>query len=179
VFHPIDDCEHPLLYLPGTGKASQEIALSGSFQENLAGICNSVYVWWLILGLDHQVGQSLDGPSFRLSSKLCLSNSFHWYFIPYSREEWSIHTLVFLLDFKIDLLTGMLLSYPLGPLICTSCLLAPANLEWTGTGKCLSPLQDSRSADGWCLQQEVRGVELRSWGPRENTTATSLNSFLN
>jgi hypothetical protein len=24
VFHPIDDCEHPLLYLPGTGIASQE-----------------------------------------------------------------------------------------------------------------------------------------------------------
>jgi hypothetical protein len=29
VFHPIDDCEHPLLYLPGTGIASQEIAISG------------------------------------------------------------------------------------------------------------------------------------------------------
>jgi hypothetical protein len=24
VFHPIDDCEHPLLYLPGTGIASQK-----------------------------------------------------------------------------------------------------------------------------------------------------------
>jgi len=24
VFHPIDDCEHPLLYLPGTGIASQD-----------------------------------------------------------------------------------------------------------------------------------------------------------
>jgi hypothetical protein len=50
VFHPIDDCEHPLLYLPDTGKASQETAISGSFQENLAGICNSVCVWWLIMG---------------------------------------------------------------------------------------------------------------------------------
>jgi hypothetical protein len=30
VFHPIDDCEHSLLYLPGTGKASQETAISGS-----------------------------------------------------------------------------------------------------------------------------------------------------
>jgi hypothetical protein len=30
VFHPIDDCEHPLLYLPGTGIASQETAISGS-----------------------------------------------------------------------------------------------------------------------------------------------------
>jgi hypothetical protein len=49
VFHPIDDCEHQLLYLPGTGIASQEIAISGSFQQNLAGICNSVFVWWLIM----------------------------------------------------------------------------------------------------------------------------------
>jgi hypothetical protein len=38
VFHPIADCEHPLLYLPGTGLASQERAISGSCQQNLAGI---------------------------------------------------------------------------------------------------------------------------------------------
>jgi hypothetical protein len=50
VFHPIDDCEHPLLYLPGTDIASQETALSGSFQQNLCGICNSVWVWWLYMG---------------------------------------------------------------------------------------------------------------------------------
>jgi hypothetical protein len=41
VFHPIGDCGHPLLYLPGTGMASQETAISGSFQQNLTGICNS------------------------------------------------------------------------------------------------------------------------------------------
>jgi hypothetical protein len=34
LFHPIDDCEHPLLYLPGTGIASQEIAISGSCQKS-------------------------------------------------------------------------------------------------------------------------------------------------
>jgi hypothetical protein len=50
VFHPIDDSEHPLLYLPGTGLASQERAISGSCQQNLAGICNSVWVWWLYVG---------------------------------------------------------------------------------------------------------------------------------
>jgi hypothetical protein len=50
VFHPIDDCEHPLLYLPGTGKASQETPISGSFQQNLAGICNSICIWWLVMG---------------------------------------------------------------------------------------------------------------------------------
>jgi hypothetical protein len=27
VFHPIDDCEHPFLYLPDTGIASQETAI--------------------------------------------------------------------------------------------------------------------------------------------------------
>jgi uncharacterized membrane protein len=50
VFHPIDDCEHPLPYLPGTGKASQETAIPGSLPQNLAGVCNSVCVWWLIMG---------------------------------------------------------------------------------------------------------------------------------
>jgi hypothetical protein len=54
VFHPIADCELPLLCLPGTGKASQETAISGSFQQNLAGICNSVYVWLLIMGWIHR-----------------------------------------------------------------------------------------------------------------------------
>jgi hypothetical protein len=50
VFYLIDDCKHPLLYLPGTGIASQEIAISGSFQQNLACICNSVWIWWLFMG---------------------------------------------------------------------------------------------------------------------------------
>ena len=49
MFHPIDDCEHPFLYLPGTGISSHETAISGSFQQNLAGMCNSVCVWWLIM----------------------------------------------------------------------------------------------------------------------------------
>jgi hypothetical protein len=50
VFYPIDDCEHPLLYLPGTGIASQEIAISGSCQQNIAGTCSSVWVRWLFMG---------------------------------------------------------------------------------------------------------------------------------
>ena len=50
MFHPVADCEHPLLCLPGTGLASQETAISGSLQQNLAGICISVCVWWLIMG---------------------------------------------------------------------------------------------------------------------------------
>ena len=50
VFHLIDDCEHPLLYLPDTGIASQETAISGSFQQNLASVCNGVSFWRLIMG---------------------------------------------------------------------------------------------------------------------------------
>jgi hypothetical protein len=38
VFHLIDDCEHPLLYLPGTGIASYKTAITGSIQQNLSGI---------------------------------------------------------------------------------------------------------------------------------------------
>jgi hypothetical protein len=49
-FHPIDDFEHPLLYLLGTCITSQERAISGSFQQNLPRIYNSVCVWWLIMG---------------------------------------------------------------------------------------------------------------------------------
>jgi hypothetical protein len=50
VFHPIDDYEHPLVYLLGTGIASHKTAISVSFQQNLSGICNSVWDWWLIMG---------------------------------------------------------------------------------------------------------------------------------
>jgi hypothetical protein len=50
VLHPIEVCEHPLLYLPGTGMVSQETAISGSCQQNLVGICSSVWVWWLFMG---------------------------------------------------------------------------------------------------------------------------------
>jgi hypothetical protein len=56
VFHPIDDCEHTLLYLPGTSIASQETAISGSCQQNLAGICNSVWIWWLYTGWNARWG---------------------------------------------------------------------------------------------------------------------------
>ena len=42
VIHPIADCDHPLLCLLGPGIVSQERAISGSFQQNLASVCNSV-----------------------------------------------------------------------------------------------------------------------------------------
>jgi hypothetical protein len=40
VIHPIADCEHPFLCLLGPSIASQETAISGSFQQNLASVCN-------------------------------------------------------------------------------------------------------------------------------------------
>ena len=46
----------------------------------------------VVYGMDPWVGQSLDGPSFSLSSELC--NSFHGYFVPHSKKEKSIHTLL-------------------------------------------------------------------------------------
>jgi hypothetical protein len=50
VIHPIADCEHPLMCLLGLGIVSQETAISGSIQQNLASICNIVSVWRLIMG---------------------------------------------------------------------------------------------------------------------------------
>jgi hypothetical protein len=51
-------------------------------------------------GMDPRIWQSLDGPSFRDSSKLCLCNSFHGYFVPNSKKGQSVHTLVFILEFQ-------------------------------------------------------------------------------
>lgn len=50
VIHPLADCEHPLLCLLGPGIVSQETAISGSFQQNLASVCNGVSIWKLIMG---------------------------------------------------------------------------------------------------------------------------------
>ena len=50
VVHPISNWEHPPLCLLGPGIVSQETAISGSFQQNLASVCNGVSVWKLIMG---------------------------------------------------------------------------------------------------------------------------------
>jgi hypothetical protein len=47
VLHPMDGCEHPLLYLSGSDRDSQETAMSCSCQQPLVGIHNSVWFWWL------------------------------------------------------------------------------------------------------------------------------------
>ena len=50
VFYPIADCEHPVMCLLGPGIVSQDTAISGSFQRNLASVCNGVRIWKLIMG---------------------------------------------------------------------------------------------------------------------------------
>jgi hypothetical protein len=55
----------------------------------------------VVYGMDHQVGQSLDGHFFSLCSTLCLCNSFHGHFVHPSKKDPSIHTLVFLLEFHV------------------------------------------------------------------------------
>ena len=42
--------EHPLLYLWGSGRASQETAILGFCQQALVGIHSSVWIWWLYTG---------------------------------------------------------------------------------------------------------------------------------
>jgi hypothetical protein len=44
-------CDHLPLYLPGTGRASQETTTTGFCQQALVGIHNSVWVWWLYIFL--------------------------------------------------------------------------------------------------------------------------------
>jgi hypothetical protein len=81
------------------GVTQKGTAVSGSFQQNLASVCNGVSIWRMIMGW---IWQSLDGPSFRLSSKICLCNSFHGCFVPISKKGQSVHTLVFvLLEFHV------------------------------------------------------------------------------
>jgi hypothetical protein len=47
---PIVGCKHLHLCLSGSDRASQEIAISGSYQQALFDISNSDWVWWLHMG---------------------------------------------------------------------------------------------------------------------------------
>ena len=99
VFHPIDDCEHPILYVPGSGITSHESAISGFFQRNLAGICNGVWVWWLIMGwIPRWVSLWMVHPFLLAPNSLC--SSFHGCFVPILRTNevstlWSSFFLIF------------------------------------------------------------------------------------
>ena len=101
VFHSIDDCEHPLLYLPGTGIASYETAIPGSLQQNLAGICNSVWVWWLIMGWIPRWGSLWIVHPFILAPNFVSVTPFMGILFPILRRNevstlWSSFFLIFL-----------------------------------------------------------------------------------
>jgi hypothetical protein len=67
ILSPMVGCEHPHLYWSGSGRISQETAISGFCKQEILVISNSVWIWCL----DPKVGQSLDGLSFILCSTLC------------------------------------------------------------------------------------------------------------
>jgi hypothetical protein len=50
VLYLMDGCEHLLLYLSDTGRASHNTAISGSSHQAPVGIHNSVWVRWLFMG---------------------------------------------------------------------------------------------------------------------------------
>jgi hypothetical protein len=50
VLCPMDGCKHPFLYLSGIGRVSQETTVSGSCQQALVCVRNSVWVWWFSMG---------------------------------------------------------------------------------------------------------------------------------
>ena len=88
-------CEHPPLYLSGSGRASQETAISGSCQQALIGISNTVWVWCLYM---EWIPRSLDGLSFSLCSTFCLCISSLEYFVLPSKKNWSIHLIFWAKD---------------------------------------------------------------------------------
>ena len=99
-----------LLYLSGTGRASQETAISGSCRKHLLAFTIVSGFGDCTYGMDPQVGQSLDDLSFSLCSTLCLCISSHGYVVPPSKRDESIHTLVFLL-LELHLVCELYLKY--------------------------------------------------------------------
>jgi hypothetical protein len=76
VLNPKVGCKEPHLYLSGSGRVSQETALSGSYQQTLLPVSNSVWVWCQVYGMDPQVRQSPDGLFFCLCFTLWPCNFF-------------------------------------------------------------------------------------------------------
>jgi hypothetical protein len=63
---PMVGSEHPPLYLSGSGRASQEIAISGFCQQAFFWHSQQCLGLINVYGMDPQVGHSLDGLSFIL-----------------------------------------------------------------------------------------------------------------
>jgi hypothetical protein len=81
----MNSCEHPCLYLSGSGRDSQETAILGSCKLALVSIQNSVWFCWYLWDGSPSGGQSLDGHFFSLYSILFLCNLSHEYFVPLLR----------------------------------------------------------------------------------------------
>jgi hypothetical protein len=100
-------------------------------------------------GMDPQIWQSLDGPSFRLSSKPCLCNSFHGCFVPNSKKGQIVHTLVIvLLELREAIFSLSLL------LVCTSrdrALLSSLVSPW------VSPAPPKSDSNRTCGESDVWG----------------------
>ena len=109
-FSPMVGCEHPPLYLSGSGRDSQETAvirLLSSCTFRLPQWCLGLVI---VYGMDLQVGQFLDGFSFSLFSTFCLRICSHEYFVTPSKKDRSTHTLFFLL-FELHVVCELYLGY--------------------------------------------------------------------
>jgi hypothetical protein len=96
VTHPIADCNHPLLCLLGPSIVSQERAISGSFQQNLASVCNGVSIRKLIMGwIPAYDNHSMVHPFVTAPNFVSVTPSMGVLF-PFLRKG-SVHTLVFVL----------------------------------------------------------------------------------
>jgi hypothetical protein len=92
VLSPKVGCKHPPQYLSGSVRASQETAISGSYQQVLVGIHNSVWVWWLYMGWILR-WDSL-WMAFPSVSALHFVTAPMGILFPLLKEDQSIHTLV-------------------------------------------------------------------------------------
>ena len=80
---------------------AQPLKIQAPCLQAFVGIHNSFWVWWLYMGWIPRWGHLwMVFPSVS-APKLCLCISSHGYFVPRSKKEWSIHTLVFLLEFHV------------------------------------------------------------------------------
>jgi hypothetical protein len=88
------------MYFSGNLRASQETAISGLYQSDIS-VRKDLLATMIVSGFgecmwDGYPGVAVSGWSFfSLCYTLCLCNSFHGYFVPHSKRDLSIYTLVF------------------------------------------------------------------------------------
>jgi hypothetical protein len=96
VLIPMDGCEHPPLYLSGTGRASQETAISGRVSKELLASM-------IVSGFGNCIGDGSPGgtvsgwPFLQFLIHTLTMYLLLGYFDPPSKKDQSIHTLAFLL----------------------------------------------------------------------------------